>query len=268
MKPASAVHDEVSASQLLERFRSGFRFKLALTEEERRKAYRLRHRVYCEELEYEEPADAGLEFDRHDEYSLHCLIEHRRSGEVAGCMRLVLPADDEPSRDRRLPLQSYANQSLTHALLHPATLSRDEICEVSRLAIAPPFRRKSVASELEESLQADLGQFTADERRTFPIIVVGLFLATYALVGLTQRRHVFAMMEPRLPRLLSRSGFHFTRVGDAIDFHGKRSAFYIDLHKAEKEIHADLLPLYEHVKSELAAQADVDSGSRSLVAAK
>ncbi|QJQ96297.1 MULTISPECIES: hypothetical protein [Halomonadaceae] len=43
----------------------------------------------------------------------------------------------------------------------------------------------------------------------FSLIVIGLFLATYALVGLTERRHVFTMMEPVLPRLLGKSGFHF-----------------------------------------------------------
>jgi len=245
-----------SASQLLERFRTDFQFKLATSNDEKRRVYQLRHKVYCEELHYEEPTDAKakLEFDEYDNHSLHCLIEHRRSGQVAGCMRLVLPDENDLSSDRRLPLQSYAGQSLTHDTLHPAHFDRDEICEISRLAIAAPFRRKSLKAELEDSVDNDIHNFTADERKTFPVIVVGLFLATYALVGLSNRRHVFAMMEPRLPRLLSMSGFHFTQVGNSIDFHGKRSAFYIDQHQAEKEIHLDLIPLYRHIQSELSCQ--------------
>jgi N-acyl amino acid synthase of PEP-CTERM/exosortase system len=245
-----------SASQLLERFRTDFQFKLATSNNDKRRVFQLRHKVYCEELGYEEPADpdAKLEFDEYDSHSLHCLIEHRRSGQAAGCMRLVLPDDNEPSCEKRLPLQSYAGQSLTHETLHPARLDRDEICEISRLAIATPFRRKSLKAELEDSVDNDIHQFTADEKKTFPVIVVGLFLATYALVGLTHRRHVFAMMEPRLPRLLAMSGFHFTQVGDSIDFHGKRSAFYIDQHRAEKEIHAELIPLYRHIQNELSSQ--------------
>lgn len=259
MKSFSAGSNTDSATQLLERFRSGFLFKLAISDKDKRKIFHLRHKVYCEELGYEDPADAEacLEFDSYDDHSLHCLIEHRRSGETAGCMRLVLPSVNNLSRDRRLPLQSYAGQSLTHETLHPASLNRNEVCEVSRLAIAAPFRRQSVKAELEENLKADLHRFTADERKTFPVIVVGLFLATYALVGMTHRRHVFAMMEPRLPRLLSMSGFHFTQVGENIDFHGKRSAFYIDQHKAEKEIHTDLLPLYQHIQDKLASQAGI-----------
>lgn len=247
-----------SASQLLERFRTGFRFKLANSNEDKLRVFQLRHKVYCEELGYEEPsdADAKLEYDAYDSHALHCLIEHRRSGEAAGCMRLVLPNEDDLSRERRLPLQSYAGQSLTDEALHPARLDRDEICEISRLAIAKPFRRKSVSTDTICRLGQDIQRFTADEQKTFPMIVVGLFLATYALVGLSHRRHVFAMMEPRLPRLLSMSGFHFTQVGNRIDFHGKRSAYYIDQHKAEKEIHAELLPLYRHVQNELSSQTE------------
>jgi N-acyl amino acid synthase of PEP-CTERM/exosortase system len=266
MRSCSPDNNAESPTQMLERFRCGFRFRLATDDEEKRKAYRLRHEVYCEELGYEEPSDSRerLEFDEYDERSLHCLIEHRRSGRTAGCMRLVLPSIDDDCSDRRLPLQNYAGQSLTHASLHPALLDKNEICEVSRLAIALPFRKRSVKAEVEASLHTSFPEFTQDEKQTFPVIVVGLFLATYALVGMTHRRHVFAMMEPKLPRLLSMSGFHFTQVGDTIDFHGKRSAFYIDQHQAEKDIHAKLLPLYRHIQEELESQAPISSKKSAL----
>lgn len=247
-----------SSTQLLDRFKSGFRFILAKSAAEKKKIYRLRYDIYCDELGYEEPSDAleKLEYDEHDARSLHCLIEHKRSGKSAGCMRLVLPPLDDDCRNTRLPLQSYADQSLTHETLHPALLNKNEICEVSRLAIPVSFRRKSIRAEIEEGIRSGSGDFTQDEKKTFPVIVIGLFLATYALVGITHRRHVFAMMEPRLPRLLSMSGFNFTKVGDNINFHGKRSAFYIDQHQAEKEIHAELLPLYRHIQNELELQME------------
>lgn len=258
MKNCSPDGNSESSTQLLERFRNGFRFVLAKSEEEKKKIYRLRHDIYCDELGYEEPSDARekLEYDEHDERSLLCLIEHKRSGKAAGCMRLVLPLPNSGCRSKRLPLQSYAGQSLTHESFHPALLDRNEICEVSRLAIPMAFRKKSMKKEIEDGIQSNSDDFTHDEKSTFPVIVIGLFLATYALVGITQRRHVFAMMEPRLPRLLSMSGFNFIKVGDNINFHGKRSAFYIDQHQAEKEIHEDLLPLYRHIQNELESQME------------
>ncbi|TLF53014.1 PEP-CTERM/exosortase system-associated acyltransferase [Halomonas urmiana] len=258
MNSFSPDENAESSTQLLERFRSGFRFILAQSKEEKKKIYRLRYDIYCDELGYEEPSDSRekLEYDEHDERSVHCLIEHRRSGKAAGCMRLVLPSPNDDCHDTRLPLQSYAGQSLTHENFHPALLNKKEICEVSRLAIHPSFRRRSIKDKGDAGTHSSREKFTQNEKKTFSVIVIGLFLATYALVGITYRRHVFAMMEPRLPRLLSMSGFHFTKVGDNINFHGKRSAFYIDQQQAEKEIHAELLPLYRHIQSELESQTE------------
>jgi len=62
------------------------------------------------------------------------------------------------------------------------------------------------------------------------------------------------MMEPRLPRLLSMSGFHFTKVGDTIDFHGRRSAYCITREQAEAGMNRQLIPLYEHIRDQLEAQ--------------
>ncbi|MGB8713133.1 MAG: PEP-CTERM/exosortase system-associated acyltransferase, partial [Onishia taeanensis] len=58
----------------------------------------------------------------------------------------------------------------------------------------------------------------------------------------------------RLPRLLSRSGFHFAKSGETINFHGTRSAFYIDHSKAEEEVSEKLLPLYHDIKKRLSIQ--------------
>lgn len=243
--------------QLFERFRETFTFRLAADDETRRRIFRLRHDVYCEELGYEAPADPlhHLEFDEHDEHAILCLIEHRDTGLSAGCMRLVLPEDTRHDGVRRLPLEDYAGDSLDHATLHPQRFSRDSVCEVSRLAISPLFRKRSTQEEIEGMLHARQA-FPPEQRETFPLIVIGLFLATYALVGLTGLRHVFAMMDPRLPRLLSMSGFLFTPAGRLIDFHGSRRAFYIDQQRAEQEMHADLMPLYHDIKDTLATQLE------------
>jgi N-acyl amino acid synthase of PEP-CTERM/exosortase system len=258
MKSSSSTKKNNSPKDLLlNRFQKDFLFRIAIDEKDRMDAFRLRYQVYCEELGYEEPADVarGLEYDVHDSNSIQCLINHRRSGIPAGCMRLVLPRHDNHCSFSRLPLQNYAGQSLTHSRYHPMLLDEDSICEVSRLAISPLFRNRSTNAEIAESIKAR-HPFSDDERRSFPAIIIGLFLATYALVGMTNRRHVFAMMEPRLPRLLSMSGFNFTQVGESINFHGKRSAFYIDQRKAEKEMHQDLMPLYMHIKKALAPQLE------------
>ena len=238
---------------IFEQFIQDFRFRLADDEATRRRVYALRYEIYCEELRYEEPTQLveRVEKDCYDDQALHCLIEHRRSGKSAGCMRLVLPGDAMSRPSEKLPLQAYGGQSLNHAQFHPERLPIENTCEVSRLAISRHFRKpRSAKASPHEAMTT----FSDQELRTFPLILTGLFLATYALVGLTHRPHVFAMMEHRLAKLLSRSGFNFTKVGETIEFHGKRSAYYINQRSAEEEMNSELAPLYLYVQQQLGPQ--------------
>ncbi|MBT2785554.1 MULTISPECIES: PEP-CTERM/exosortase system-associated acyltransferase [unclassified Halomonas] len=236
-------------------FNDEFNFSLAITENQKNRIYKLRHEVYCQEIGYH-PAqitNQNIESDIHDSHSIHCLIEHRRSGLAAGCLRLVLPAPHHDGELKRLPLQDFGEHTLPHEVLHPAKLPYESICEISRFAIARAFRHKAINHETLASNAFDY-QFTEAEKKAFPLIIIALFLATYALVGLMKKRHVFAMMEPRLPRLLSMSGFKFKKVGEPIEMHGKRNAFYIDHSKAEKEMNKELMPFYLHIRKTLEPQ--------------
>lgn len=250
---------------IFEQFIKDFRFRLAVDEETKRRIYSLRYDIYCEELRYEEPTERlkKIEKDEYDERALHCLIEHRQSGKAAGCMRLVLPGEVASHASARLPLQTHGGNSLNHATLHPALLPDENICEVSRLAISRHFRK----ARHTETLEQDATSFSEQELRAFPLILIGLFLATYALVGLTHRPHVFAMMEPRLAKLLSRSGFNFTKVGETIEFHGKRSAYYINQRSAEEEMSSELIPLYLYVQQQLGPQLKAALAKGHTVAA-
>lgn len=246
-----------SANDLFTSFKEDFIFSIAISDLEKSRIYKLRHEVYCQEIGYHPPeiSNQNIESDTHDSHSIHCLIEHRRSGLAAGCLRLVLPAPITKGKNKRLPIQDFGEKTLPHETLHPAKLPYHSICEISRFAIARAFRHRAINNETLD-LNDTKYQFTDKEKKAFPLIVVALFLATYSLVGLMNKRHVFAMMEPRLPRLLSMSGFKFTKVGTAIEMHGTRNAFYIDHSMAEKEMHKDLMPLYLHIRQVLAPQVE------------
>src|SRR5438477_12813375 len=59
-------------------------------------AYRLRYQVYCVENSYERPDEqmGGRETDLYDDRSVHALLIHKRSGAVAGTVRVILPEAD------------------------------------------------------------------------------------------------------------------------------------------------------------------------------
>ncbi|MDQ7728556.1 PEP-CTERM/exosortase system-associated acyltransferase [Halomonas sp. SpR8] len=258
MKPSPLSENRIKVpSDLIERFIQEFSFKLCMTEQEKQQAYRLRHDVYCEELQYEEPTDPykKLEYDIHDQNSIHCLIEHRRTGIVAGCVRVVMPCHSSPYPLNQLPLQSYGSQSLTHIELHPDRLEQDSYYEISRLAVNRLFRTRVRDDSSTEKI-SNIPFFSTEERQLFPLLSSGLFITGYALGRQLGKIQVFAMMEPSLPRLLALTGFHFTKVGETINFHGRRSAYYIDKQKAESGLKQALLPLYLHIQHSLTPQLE------------
>ncbi|WP_168709211.1 PEP-CTERM/exosortase system-associated acyltransferase [Halomonas borealis] len=242
-------------NETLAAFERDYEFIVANSDAQKQRVYALRHEVFLQEFHYAMHEDSShhLEQDEYDPSAIHCLIRHRASGLSAGCMRLVMPSDDAASRFHHLPVEIQGGEYFDHPEIDPRALPRARVCEVSRLAIARPFRSASGKDDPLPQHATDY-VFSAQESRTFPLLAIGLFLITYSLVGLTGRRHVFAMMEPRLPRLLALSGFHFTRVSQAIEFHGTRHAYYIDHQQAEQDMHADLMPLYLDIKRRLAAQ--------------
>lgn len=246
-----------ATDQLLARFVKEFRFCLATSPQEKQRIFRLRYDVYCEELGYEEPADSanGLEFDAYDQHAIHCLIEHRRTGLTAACTRLVMPNPSLPAPLDRLPLETYGGQSLTHPVLHPERLDKATYYEISRLAVARIFRSRIQDTEVP-GITTNPHEFSASERETFPFLVSGLFLAGYALGRMSGKEIAFAMMEPRLPRLLAMAGFHFTKVGETIEFHGQRSAYCITREQADAGMQLALAPLYRHIQEVLGPQLE------------
>lgn len=229
-----------------------FRFTLAVNRSDLQKAFALRYRVYCQEFgfEREEDCPGGLETDSFDSSSVHCLLEHRQSGEVAGCVRMVLPLMNSSDSLDVLPLERHCVESLSHRQLHPARLPRQSICEISRLAVSRVFRRRQ--GEGGSELGNIHGLVPSDEvLRTAPVIGLSLFLAATAMVGMAGRHHVFAMMEPRLVRLLSVSGFRFFRVGEFVDYHGQRAAYYTDQKQVVLAMQEALRGLYNSIQRQI-----------------
>jgi N-acyl amino acid synthase of PEP-CTERM/exosortase system len=68
-------------------------------------AHALRYQVYCVEHQFEDPAKQvnNREVDAHDAHSVHAVLIHRATGKVVGCVRLILPGDDQTAE---LPMRS------------------------------------------------------------------------------------------------------------------------------------------------------------------
>ncbi|RKF14565.1 PEP-CTERM/exosortase system-associated acyltransferase [Alginatibacterium sediminis] len=187
-------------------------------------AFKIRHDVYCEELHFEPMREDKMETDEFDSYSRFCLIKHKPSQNYAGCVRIVTPSSDQ----ELLPIEKYCSQSLQSSPVHPREFDRSNICEISRLAVRPQFRRRR-ADKFEGAASGVINEQTYSEAelRCFPFLTIGLYLSIASLAVRTNVDHAFVMMEPRLARSMSFLGIKFQQLGPAVEYHGLRAPYYM-----------------------------------------
>lgn len=257
-------------NDLVNHFEHYFEYTVAKTPEERREVFQLRYDVYCTEYGYEDPSDHpdGQEQDEFDESALICTVRHNHTGRLAGCFRIILPGV-ETSAPEILQIELDCAEKLykdgrLNPDLHPNNLRRDSICEVSRLAIHADFRkrpgeRKSRFGALDWLNHLPDGQHLAHQR-TFPLLSSSLFSAVAYTCSRLERDHIYAVMEPRLARLLTREGIRFQQIGEIMDYHGEeRAVYYNSLEKFVLETIASplLRPLYQMSENQLASDLTI-----------
>ena len=207
-------------------------------------SYNIRHKVYCEELSFEEENDQKIERDEFDAYATPCLIKHRTSQKLAGTVRLVRPTESE----QLLPIEKYCLESITHKTLSPSNFDRKDVCEISRLAVPKEFRKR----QMDRFSGAALGvinenTYSEDELRCFPFIAIGLYFSAAAMVIHYNIKHTYVMMEPRLARSMSFVGIKFEQVGPVVNYHGKRAPYYIN----PSLLYANLRPSFKVILNEI-----------------
>jgi len=173
-----------------------------------REVYAIRYQVYCEHLQFEsvENNPNCLEYDEHDRFSNHCLLQHKATGCYVGCVRVIHKRDTD-----LLPFETLLGE-------RKSTIT-GSYSEISRLAILPKYTRT------ERKKTAAAHDF--EERQLLPYISLGLILAGAACVLRSGNQCSFATMEPRLARLLTRLGVHCEPISGLVEHHGHRAVYII-----------------------------------------
>jgi len=231
-------------ASLAKNFQDFFKIEIARTKEQKSKVYGIRYRVYCNEFGYE-PIDEfpdKEEKDEYDDFSIHCLIIHKKSGHPAACVRLV-PAFDGQHKATLLPLELHCEESIDHEYINNLHLDRETVCEISRLAIDCLFRRRT-GEKLTRFGEVQGLDFSKQEQRTFSLIAVAALLAAAALTEINGKPNAFSLMEPFLPRMMKRSGINFIKAGTDTDYKGVRAPYFIQIQLALDNMHDDLKELY------------------------
>jgi len=220
----------------------------------RQAAFKIRHKVYCSELGWEPISEDKMECDEYDDYSFHCLLEYKRTKTFTGCIRLIIPPVENPNLP--LPFEKNCIESARKNILDSCTLQRGSFGEISRLAVLSEFRRR-VDEENKPYVLKEVDPkaiYTENERRNFPNIAIGLYLAGIALSNMCNHQGTFVMMEPRLNSRLMRFGLPFLQVGDEMDYHGTRAMFYLSRENYCSQLSGEMNKFYQFIHSELRSQ--------------
>ncbi len=230
------------------------RYQLVVANDEKDKdvSFKTRHKVYCEEMKFEQTRASSLEVDKYDDRAVNCYIKHLPTGECAGTIRLVLPQHGSGA----LPLEDKFSDAFSCSSLLPSNLVSDGVCEISRLAVPREFRVRQLKTKvlpnekLAKVKQSKNLKFNIEQ---LPYLSIALYLMATSVCLHLNMSHAYVLMEPKLARRMKAFGIHFNEVGEAISFKGQRVPYRLSpttlvselsntLKRFQQEVHQSIQP--------------------------
>ncbi|NDW15528.1 PEP-CTERM/exosortase system-associated acyltransferase [Alteromonas genovensis] len=230
------------------------RYQLVVANDEKDKdvSFKTRHKVYCEEMKFEQTRASSLEVDKYDDRAVNCYIKHLPTGECAGTIRLVLPQHGSGA----LPLEDKFSDAFSCSSLLPSNLVSDGVCEISRLAVPREFRVRQFKTKVLPSEK--LAKVKQNKNLKFnieqlPYLSIALYLMATSVCLHLNMSHAYVLMEPKLARRMKAFGIHFNEVGEAISFKGQRVPYRLSpttlvselsntLKRFQQEVHQSIQP--------------------------
>lgn len=241
----------IEAKNISEHFSEYLRPVVSDTEQHAANSFRIRHNVYCEELQFEPETDNRQESDEYDSHSTHCMIQHKPSEQYAGTVRIITASGE----GQDLPIEKYCSDAIEQDALHPCKFARNDICEISRLAVPQQFRRRQMDKFQGAATGAINEQtYSETELRCFPFIAVGLYLSATSILIRMNINHCYVMVEPRLARSMRFVGLPFQQIGPVVDYHGKRAPFYIRPKDVPESLNIGFKLLLDNIDREIGLQ--------------
>ncbi|SFL38805.1 N-acyl amino acid synthase, PEP-CTERM/exosortase system-associated [Nitrosomonas aestuarii] len=230
-----------SVVQLGENFQKYFEMVHVKSDEQKNDAFRIRHQVYCEELKYESLHEDKRETDEYDSDSMHLLLRSKKSGEFIGCTRIICPRLNAP--EYQLPIEKICAGSIDNTIIDLKKIPRNEMAEVSRLAVVANYRRRK--SDSKSAISITNADFTTEnEERRFPYIPVSLYLATIRLAQINGIEYLFVLTEERLAHHFGKLGFDIQLIGKSIEHRGKRVPSMVRISSSISRMYPSLRSLY------------------------
>lgn len=234
-------------SDLGNAFKQYFEIVPAFSDALKDEVYRVRHRVYCEDLGFEPVRPDRRETDEHDSNSLHLLIRSIKTNEFVGCTRVVRPRTGD--RHYLLPFEQNCAAVLDRSIVDPAKLPRHRIAEVSRLAVVSGYRRRK--GEENSAVGISNKDFGTAQLPRFPYLPISLYLGTTELARRYGIDTLFVLTEDRLASHFKKLGFQLQFIGTPVEHHGKRTPSMMSVSGIIGNIRSILRPLYHTIVADI-----------------
>lgn len=238
---------DAPALDLREGFRSRFEVVPAVSAALVEQAYRVRHRVYCDELGFDAIRPDALARDRYDAHAVQLLLRKAGAGSPVGCVRLVRANPADPSA--LLPFERFCAASLDRSIVDPARLPRNSVAEVSHLAVMSDFRRRK--GEAQQPAPLSEGDFGTDHQPRFPYVQVSLYLGVVAIAGIHGIESLLMLTEPRLATHFAKLGVTVRQIGSPIEHRGLRIPSMMSVSEVLSGLNETTRPLYLELADEV-----------------
>jgi N-acyl amino acid synthase of PEP-CTERM/exosortase system len=242
MEP-SMLQTAAARSSLGVNFKTRFEVVPALNDALKDEVYRLRHSVYCEDLHWEPARPDGREIDAYDAQSILLIMRHVGTGEYVGCARLVRPSVEDPSAP--LPFERSSQGSLDPAIFDFASVPREQVAEVSRLAVIAKYRRRH--GEAARPTPASGHAFGTEHMPRFPYILIGLYLGVVAIARQQGIETLFVLTEPRLAHHFRRLGVEIRQIGKPVEHRGMRIPSVMSVSDIIIGLNPYVRPIYDEI---------------------
>lgn len=191
-------------------------------------AAKIRHEVYCQEHKFLPTSDDGMETDRYDNQSLHCMLSAPDNDPI-GYVRLILPNINDKSN--KLPFELACAEKLNPEIKDISPLVS---AEASRLAVRKPYR------------------FPGNDKSS-PHILPALLMGCLATSALMDIRTLFFITEKRIADSFNRRGAGLEQVGEPVEYHGIRIPYKLDVHNVLPNLDEYMNELFVFAKKSLEA---------------
>lgn len=230
--------DDIAKINTAEFYNQYFYTTVDRTDALKREAYKLRYKVFIEELSFNGFNNLNKEEkDEFDEFSVQSLLFHKKTNFLVGCTRLVpfIEKFDNP-----LPLLKYCSKSIDLKKLEQ--IPYNKLGELTRVTIARQFRgRKNIPNN-----------FLLDRRKVDNnFLMICLVISSTCLLLQNEFTHGLVFVERSVALLLKKIGVDMKEIGEEVEINGKRKPYLIDVHSTRKQFEIKYNELLSLISTEM-----------------